>query len=79
MDLTIVGIAGSALVLVAFLLNQSNRLKNSSVVYDFLNFLGSLLLLIYAIYTNSLPFIIVNIVWGLFSLKDCLLYLLKRK
>lgn len=79
MDLTIIGIAGSTLVLLAFLLNQLNKLKNNSFFYDFINFLGSVFLLIYAIYTNSLPFIIVNMVWGLFSLKDCLMYLLKRK
>lgn len=79
MDLTIIGFAGSFIVLVAFLLNQYNKLKNNSFIYDFINFIGSLFLLVYAISTNSIPFIIVNAVWGLFSLKDVILYFYRKK
>lgn len=78
MDLTIVGLLGSFIVLGAFLGNQTKRLSSESVLYDFLNFLGSAFLLIYSIFTNSIPFIIVNIVWGGFSLKDVITYYLKK-
>lgn len=79
MDFTIIGIIGSALVLIAFLLNQYNKLKNSSFIYDFVNFVGSACLFMYAVSTESIPFVVVNAVWGLFSLKDCIVYLVKRK
>lgn len=79
MDFTIIGVVGSALVLVAFLLNQYNKVKNNSFIYDFINFVGSVCLFVYAISTNSLPFVVVNAVWGLFSLKDCIIYLAKRR
>jgi hypothetical protein len=41
--------------------------------------LGSAFLVFFAIKTNSWPFIILNSVWGLFSLKDFLFFVLKYK
>lgn len=76
---TIIGIIGSIIVLTAFLLNQANKLKNDSVVYDFANTLSSICLFIYALSTNSIPFMVVNAVWGIFSFKDVVVYLLKGK
>jgi hypothetical protein len=79
MDLTFVGGIGAFLVLLAFLLNQTNKLSNSAFQYDLINFLGSLFLFLYAVSTQSLPFIVVNLVWGLFSLKDCIKFLRKQR
>lgn len=76
---TIIGSLGATIILVMFLLNQTNRLKNSSVSYDFMNFVGSLLLVVYAILLNSWPFLILNTIWGLVSLKDVLLGTEKMK
>jgi hypothetical protein len=73
----IVGTIGAALVLFAFILNQMNIIKNDNILYDFINFVGSLLLVIYAAMTGSIPFIILNSVWGLFSLKDVLFKLVR--
>lgn len=75
----IIGVIGAGIVLLAFLLIQSGKLLNTSVLYDFLNFVGSLFLLIYAVINNSVPFIFVNLVWSLFSLKDCILYLINSR
>lgn len=69
---TVTGIVGAGLCLFAFIMGNGNRWKNTDRRYDFANFLGSVLLLIYAIYFNSIPFIITNTVWGLVSLKDLL-------
>ncbi len=66
----LIGISGAAIILVAFLLNQLNKWKNDSFIYDFANFIGSLLLVIYAILLSSYPFLILNGVWAAFSLKD---------
>ena len=78
MNNDIIGITGAVLILLGFLLNQINVLKTSNVFYDFINFLGSFLLLIYALILQSVPFVIVNTVWALFSLKDVLWFFLKN-
>jgi len=66
----IIGISGAVVVLIFFLLNQMNKISKDSLLYDGANFVGGLLLLIYAISLSVLPFIAVNIVWTLFSLWD---------
>lgn len=73
------GIVGAAIILILFILNQSNKLKNDNIYYDTFNFVGSVMLMIFAIMTNSLPFIILNFVWALFSAKDIVAKFLKNK
>jgi uncharacterized membrane protein len=75
---TIIGTTGALIILVSFLLNQRNILKKESLCYDFMNFFGSLLLVIYAYLLESYPFIVLNAVWGLFSLFDCYIDLKKK-
>jgi hypothetical protein len=72
---TIIGTTGAAIILIAFLMNEVNRWKNSDFIYDFMNFVGSALLIIYALLLSSIPFLILNTVWGLFSLKDVIVKL----
>lgn len=68
-----IGIAGAALILVFFVLNEYHVLSNESLWYDGGNLLGSLLLLIYAYQLGSLPFLILNAIWMLVSLRDAYL------
>jgi uncharacterized membrane protein len=75
---TVIGTIGATIILASFLLNQRNKLRKESLTYDFLNFLGSLLLVIYASLLKSYPFIVLNLVWGLFSLFDCCVDLTKK-
>jgi hypothetical protein len=75
---TIIGILGAGTVLIAFLLNQVNKLKNSDLAYDALNFVGSALLMLYAILLSSWPFLILNTVWAAVSLRDVVVKLSKR-
>lgn len=71
MDITlIIGISGATVILTFFLLNQTHKISNDSLVYDGANFVGGLLLIVYAALLLSLPFIILNIIWTLFSLRD---------
>ena len=69
-----VGIVGAALMLVAFVLLQLKYLKDDDLVYDGINFVGGLLLVAYAHLIGSLPFLILNGVWTLVSLRDIVLY-----
>ncbi len=71
----IIGITGGAIVLVAFLLENSKKITNETLAYDFLNSVGSALLVWYALLLGSIPFAIINIVWGVVSLIDVFKYL----
>jgi hypothetical protein len=68
----IVGVAGATLVLIGFILVQTHRLRDEDIRYDLLNAVGSALLLWYAYLLLSYPFMILNSVWLLVSLKDVL-------
>lgn len=66
----LIGIIGMALILIAFLLNQMSLWKNDDFLYDVTNFVGSVALAYYAWIGNVIPFIVLNVVWALFSLRD---------
>jgi cytochrome bd-type quinol oxidase subunit 1 len=48
-----IGIIGATIILLFFILNQMDKIKNDSPYYDFGNFLGSAFLVFFAIKTNS--------------------------
>jgi nicotinamide riboside transporter PnuC len=73
-----IGIIGATIILVLFLLNQFNKLKNNNIWYDGGNFVGSVLLAIYAVLLNSTPFLILNFIWAVFSLRDVVKYFYKK-
>jgi len=80
LDTTIViGVLGAGIVLVFFVLNQLNRIKNNAVLYDVGNFVGSSLLVVYSILLSSIPFAVLNGVWALFSLRDIFLDISRRE
>ena len=77
-SVTLIGTIGAGVILVLFLLNQSNKLKNNTVLYDVGNFLGVALLVVYSLMLKAYPFAVLNAVWALFSLKDVFKDLNKR-
>lgn len=70
MNIQILGITGAAVVLIAFAMNQLQYWKNSDIKYDVANFVGGILLVVYAITLNSPPFAILNFIWVMVSLRD---------
>lgn len=68
--ITLIGIVGAACVLIAYVGGQLRMLTTTSIWYDGLNVLGSALLIWYAVLLGSIPFIVLNAVWIIFSLKD---------
>jgi uncharacterized membrane protein YdcZ (DUF606 family) len=74
----IIGFFGMGLILFAFVMNQLKKWKSTFFVYDFLNFLGGFMLVFYALMIESYPFLILNSVWTLVSLRDLILYLKKK-
>ena len=75
---TIIGILGAGITLLAFVLNQMDIWKNDNVRYDFLNLIGSSLLVLYAVLLQTYPFLVLNLVWGIVSLRDVLKYFLRN-
>jgi hypothetical protein len=73
------GIAGMLLILIAFFKVQSHRWSQDSMIYDVFNFLGSVLLVIYGIAGEAWPFVILNGIWAIYSLKDVIVDLGARK
>lgn len=74
-----IGIIGTATVLTAFTMNQLQYWKNSDIKYDLTNFVGGVLLVVYAIMLGSLPFAILNFIWATVSLRDIMNGLKKSK
>ena len=78
MDTTIIiGSLGALLILIAFIMNQLHKWQEDYLIYDLVNLIGSLLLVIYAIILTSYPFLILNLVWLGLSLRDVVVDLKK--
>ncbi len=75
---TLIGASGATLILIAFILEQTHRWKDTDLKYDVVNLLGSALLIVYAVMLGSYPFLVLNGVWALVSLRDVIVDL-KRK
>ena len=59
----IVGWIGSILLVAAYLLNSKNKINAQSFIYQFLNVMGSVLLIINTIYYGAYPSSAVNVIW----------------
>jgi fluoride ion exporter CrcB/FEX len=75
----VVGVLGAFITLTAFVLNQFGKLDEKQFSYDLMNLISSTMLLTYALHSMVVPFIITNVVWGLVSLRDVVIYLIKKE
>ena len=75
----IIGFTGMTLILIAFLMNQLKKWKDDDLIYDLLNGLGGLGMVYYAYTLRSWPFLILNSIWALVSIRDVFLDLRKKK
>ena len=69
-SLTLIGIVGTGIILLSFLMNQSGKWSATSRSYDIANAVGSAILVGYAVMLDSIPFMILNTVWFLASFFD---------
>ena len=76
---TLIGILGAGLVLIAFILNQLHRWRDDELRYDLVNFVGGTLLVIYALLLAAYPFVVLNGIWALVSLRDTVRDLQRKK
>jgi hypothetical protein len=63
----LLGILGTGLILIAFVLEEMKKLTPKDRAYQAINAIGSAFLIYYAILLGSWPFIILNFVWCAFS------------
>ncbi|MBW2973764.1 hypothetical protein KY346_05190 [Candidatus Woesearchaeota archaeon] len=73
------GIIGAAIILFAFFMNQTEKWKSDSVIYDATNFVGAVLLGVYSYALRAWPFLVLNIIWALVSLREMQLDAKKKK
>ena len=64
----LLSLAGALLVLIPFVALQLGRMEREDVAFNLLNFAGSTLLAWVAIADHRLGFILLEVVWALFSL-----------
>ncbi len=62
------GWAGTCLILAAFFMSVSGRMKSSSISYLFMNLFGSLGVLANVLYYRAIPAAFLEIVWAAVSL-----------
>ena len=62
------GTVGVALLLIAFVLNLSKTLVETSRTYLVMNFAGASLAAWYALATGAIPFVVLESVWALSAL-----------
>jgi len=74
----IIGTSGATILLIAFIMNQLNKWKNDSIIYDGFNVIGGALMTAYAFILQAWPFFILNSVWTIVSIKDCIIFFSKK-
>jgi len=67
---TALGFTGAFMILLAFIMNQLKFLGREDFAYDALNAAGGMMLVGYALIIGSYPFLLLNGVWALISLRD---------
>ncbi len=75
----IFGFIGMCLILFSFLMDQMHKWNSDSRMYDLFNFIGSALMSYYAFFIPSYPFLGLNLIWALVSLKDLIIGKFSKK
>lgn len=61
------GFVGVALILLAYVLNVSNKVSNTSYIFIVLNFIGASIACVASILLEYVPFIILEGIWAFIS------------
>ena len=68
MFVEIVGWVGMILILAAYGLITTNRVKSDTFSYQLMNALGSIGLIINALYNEAYPLFVLNVIWEMIAL-----------
>lgn len=64
----VIGWAGSALVVLAYAMLSMNKWKATDRMYQWMNFIGSALLIAFTLYKRAFPPATVNTIWAVIAL-----------
>lgn len=76
---TMLGSAGVLLLLIAFFLNMSKKMRQDSVAYTLLNLFGAAILTYTSVLIGFVPFIVLEGIWALVALVGLGNVILKSK
>ncbi len=62
-----IGVIGMALILSAFIGDLFKKITEDFAVYNIMNIAGALALAYYAYTLNSLPFLVLELIWAIFA------------
>ena len=74
----VIGVLGAVLMLAAFVANQFGVLDEKTLLYDVTNFVAGILLVVYGALIAAWPFVVINAVWAVVSLRDVGVRLARR-
>ncbi len=75
----IIGLIGAALIIVAYLMLQMNKLKAADLLYSILNACGASLIIVSLIISWNLSAFIIEVFWLLISIFGLIKYFVVRK
>jgi hypothetical protein len=75
----LLGIIGMLFVLLGFIMIQTHRWSADDMAFDLANLIGSGLLVVYGLAGHAWPFVILNGVFALYSLKEVVSDLMAKK
>ena len=64
---SIIGWAGGALIIIAYFLLSTKKLKSHSVIYNLFNLIGGAGLLVSTFVTQSWPSVVMNAIWAIIA------------
>jgi hypothetical protein len=64
----VIGWLGAACVLWAYYLISSGKITGESLFFQWINFIGAIMLIVHTLYVEAYPSAFVNIVWLLISI-----------
>jgi hypothetical protein len=73
-----IGFAGVTILLIAYFLNLTDKIKKDSLIYLFLNFIGAGIACLASILLKYLPFILLECCWTLVSTYGIITYFKKK-
>jgi hypothetical protein len=73
------GIVGDILTILMYFLLQINYISSKNIMYSFVNFVGSVLIVISLLYKWNLPSFIINFFWAILSLLGVFISLKRKK
>lgn len=76
--ISILGWIGSVSVIGAYGLNSYQKIKSDSIMFQLMNLIGGILLIINSLYKEAYPFTFINTVWVIIAIL-AIIKILKKK